>query len=325
MDRQELNRVRELMGTKPRTDVNNCTHFVRGGEDVKVRMIGPHPLPNFYAGMFVMAVQTWGGVGDTGHDKWNRASPYIRKQVVLAILQRKALPLALEYPQFLFEINGCSRSAFDQIARVRVGATISSMGVRDNAHPNIPVIVPPRVYDSPTAREDFEEGVLATKRAYFKLIAAGGGRQSWQDARALLPMGMAHRFCLNINYASLANLCSNRLKFCEQYDTVTVAWKLRQELMRYYPTLAVALRPGCDFAKRCTYHEAYSLSEAFGCLFQGCGRWPDPDPNSEFNWSAADRKDIEAWLGGRVPDGDEPIHWDEAALSDRHWFEESIP
>lgn len=328
----ELAELREVMGTDPKRDVPNTTEFIRGGEKVAVRMVSPRPLgtrgglevllPNYYAGMFIMAVATWGGVLDEGIYKWNKASVAARQQVVLAILQRKALPLALEHPQFLFEISGCSRSAFDQIARVRIGATISSMGVRDNNHSDVPIIVPPRIYDDPRLFADFKRDMLRMKRGYSRLIKEG--RRSWQDARSELPMSAAHRFCLNINYASLSNMCSNRLKFCEQGDTVVIAWKLKQELAKSYALLAEALRPGCDFARRCTYHESYSLSEAFGCLFKGCGRWPDPYEYAEFNEASADVNDVESWLGDLIPAGDAPIEWKRALEQDIDFFTEEL-
>jgi hypothetical protein len=129
---------------------------------------------------------------------------------------------------------------------------------------------------------------------------------------------------MNINYAALTGFMGKRLMFCEQYDTVAVAWKMRQELGKNYALLAEPLRPSCDFAKKCTYHQANALGEAFGCLFKGCGRWEDPEPLYEFNEAAAERKDIEAWMGEPVPEGWDVIKWEEAFEKDRHFFEQEI-
>ena len=199
----EIEKMREIMGTKPRVpeELVPKTRFIRGGEEISVRMISPtSPLPNVYAGMFAMAVSTWGGAWDSSVDKWHNAPIEARRNVVLAILQRKALPLALEHPTFLFEIMGCSRSAFDQIARARIGTTFASMGVRDNAHPDLDVVVPPKVYDDLESLTTFIKGVLAAKRTYVDLLKQG--QRSWQDARAVLPMGSVHRFMMNVNYAA---------------------------------------------------------------------------------------------------------------------------
>jgi len=322
MSRQEdVEQLRDVMGTSPQRSFVNVTGYVRGGESIDVRPISGFD-ENWYRGMFIMATSTWGGPYDSGMEKWNRATVDARMQVLLAIVQRKALPLALEHPQFLFEVSGCSRSAFDQIARARLGVTFSSMGVRDNSHADTDVIVPPKIHDDAESLARFQDGIEAMKNAYVGLLEQG--QKSWQDARAVLPMGMMHRFCISINYASLSTLCGKRLQFCEQYDTVAVAWKLRQALTRRYALLGVALRPSCDFARRCTYHEANSLGEAFGALFRGCGRWEDPYPLYEFNESAAERSDVEQWLGETVPDGDLPIDFESALGRDHHWFEEEF-
>jgi len=322
----EIEKMREVMGTKPRVPENMVptTKFIRGGEQISVRMISPtYPLPNVYAGMFAMAVSTWGGAWDSSVDKWNNAPVKARRDVVLAVLQRKALPLALEHPTFLFEIMGCSRSAFDQIARARIGTTFASMGVRDNAHPDLDVVVPPKVYDDLESLTTFIKGVLATKRAYVNLLKQG--QRSWQDARAVLPMGSVHRFMMNVNYAALSGFMAKRLMFEEQYDTVAVAWKMRQELGRHYALLAEPLRPACDLAKRCVYHTTHSLSEAFGCLFRGCGRWGEEEYEyAEFNEASADEADIELWLGEKIPKPLDEPNWDKAFEKDRRFFEETL-
>lgn len=322
----EIEKMREIMGTKPRVpeELVSKTEFIRGGEKISVKMISPtYPLPNYYAGMFAMAVSTWGGAWDSSVDKWNNAPMEARRDVVLAVLQRKALPLALEHPQFLFEIMGCSRSAFDQIARARIGTTFASMGMRDNAHPDLDVIVPPKVYDDPKLFHWFRDGIRAAKDSYVGLLKQG--QRSWQDARAVLPMGSVHRFMMNVNYAALSGFMTKRLMFEEQYDTVAVAWKMRQELERHYALLAAPLRPACDLARRCVYHQVHSLSEAFGCLFKGCGRWGEEEYEySTFNEASADEVDITEWLGEPIPAPKDPISWERAFEKDRHFFEMTL-
>jgi thymidylate synthase ThyX len=320
---EDVARQREAIGTKPREPKEKETVYHRGGEGVKVRLVGGG-RENWYVGMFVMAVQTWGGPWDSGVTKWNNASVSDRMKVIKAILQRQALPLALEHPQFLFEITGCSRSAFDQIARARIGVTFSSMGTRDNAHGDFEVVVPPHVYDDEKMMNDFTAGIEESKSSYIDLLKAG---RSWQDARASLPQSMVHRFCMNANYAALSGFMGKRLQFCEQYDTVAVAWKMRQALAEKYAVLAIPLRPSCDFAKKCTYHQA-NLNELFSCLFKGCGRWPDPFPMADFDESSTEPGDIVQWLGGGgdplISDPGIPINWVQAFAHDRHWFEEKI-
>jgi thymidylate synthase ThyX len=290
------------------------TNFIRGGEKIEVDLLTGPPV-TWARDLFIFATETWGGTNDRGLDKWVRSTVDARKRVVLAVLMRKALPLALELPTFLFEVRNCSRVAFDQLARARVGVTFSSQGTRDNAHPDIDVIVPPRIWDNPSERAMFMEYARHAKEGYVNRLRSG--MASWQDARYLLPQGIVHRFAVNLNYAALSNLLGKRLMFCEEHVTVATAWKLRKAVWDAgYSLLAVPLRPSCDFARRCTYRDHDQVGELFSNLFSGCGRWPDPLPIGEFNYAAADKEDIEAWLGEAVPDGQAPIAWEEAASRD---------
>ena len=324
-DNEHLEAIRQMridVGSKPRELEERSTKYHRGGEAVSVRLVIPNTAVNYYAGMFVMAVSTWGGPYDSGVDKWNGAKVESRQATVRAILQRQALPLALEHPQFLFEVTGCSRSAFDQIARMRIGTTFSSMGTRDNAHGDFEVVVPPRIYDDRHLLANFKHSVEETKRMYISLLKGG---RSWQDARGVLPQSMVHRFCMNVNYAALSGFMSKRLMFEEQFDTVAVAWKMRQTLGRNYALLAAPLRPACDLARRCVYHTTNSLSEAFGCLFKGCERWGKPEYDyADFDEYSTEESDVEAWIGEKLPAPRDPIPWDESFEKDRHFFEEIL-
>jgi thymidylate synthase ThyX len=315
-----IEELREILGTLPRATLNSDTpRFVRGGEEISVKMISPNPLPNYYAGMFVMAVATWGGAQDSGIDKWNRCSPEQRRMVVQAVLERKTIPGARELPSFMFEVTGASRSAFDQIARGRVGYTFASMGVRDNSHENAAIVVPPNIFDNNRLFSAFAEGVRVGNEAYREILL--NGNKSFQDARALLPMSMMHRFCMNINYQALSSFMGQRLMFEEQYDTVAVAYKMKQELARHYAMLAAPLQGTCDALKRCVYHN----SELFSGLFKGCERYGEDDGHyTTFNEASANVKDIEAWLGEPIPAPGTPIDWDTAFDKDRHFFEQRL-
>jgi len=320
MSSEHIDTLREILGTKPK-DIKDSPlpRFVRGGEEISVKMISPNPLPNYYAGMFVMAVSTWGGPQDSGVDKWNRCTPDQRRMIVQAILERKTIPGARELPSFMFEITGASRSAFDQIARGRVGYTFASMGVRDNSHEDAPIIVPPHIYDDEENMMVFEDAILRMNQAYRMLLI--DGEKSFQDARAVLPMSMMHRFCMNINYQALSSFMATRLMFEEQYDTVAVAYKMKQELGKHYAMLSAPLQGTCDAVGRCVYHN----SELFSGLFKGCERYgPDEGYYTTFNEASADSKDIELLLGEPLPKPGASIPWDEAFEKDEHFFTETI-
>jgi len=467
---QEINEIRKAMGTSPDIAVPLQTVLYEGVREIKVELYDACVNP--YKAMFNMATSTWG----KHIDKWPEVSPENRYKVVKALLEFKALPSAMEHPVFCFGVERCSRSAFDQIARARLGVVFSclysgehlietnkgkkklrdvkvgdkvlthlgrfrqvvntfraygeeryevnfrgygrkvtstaehpflvqrgelqywskaselkvgdkvvvlsggtceicgkalpvkntksqqhkikfttvevksierrigkrrmhynlevaednsyiasgivmhnSMGWRDNDHSDIGFRIPQQVYESelfPEVREALEH----CKSVYHQLVKKG--QANWQDARALIPISAIHRFSMSINYLALRNFCNKRLKFCEQADTVAVAWLMRKRVLEAFPLLGSYLRPSCDARGVCEYHQSYSLSEAFGCLFQSCGRNVDKDSDgyATFNNACTDAKTLSEQLGIKIPGNREdlpPQCWEELKESDR--------
>lgn len=277
-----IDSVREAMGTLPSMRPPKRTRFFRGVEGIEVHYVdGPH---NPYKSIFAVTAATWGNSWKT--KKWDAVTPEARFFVVKATLDGKTLPNGMETPSFTFEVAGASRAAFDQIARVRIGAVIGSMGVRDNNHTDADFRIPEAMWNSKMLHR-IQAHLETVKDIYAAYLDQGQGH--WQDARAIMPMSMIHRFTIAFNYMALRGFMGKRLQACEQADTVAVAWHMRQRVADEFPLLAAYLRPSCDLAKRCTYHEDSTLSEAFGCLFKGCGRWPEADDGyATFNESCAD-------------------------------------
>ena len=60
---------------------------------------------------------------------------------------------------------------------------------------------------------------------------------------------------------------------------------------------AKGFRPGCDLIKKCDYAAADYLSNAFGCLFAGCGRFPSKTDFASFNQSCTTPELIKEQLG----------------------------
>mgnify|MGYP001563592153 CR=1 FL=1 len=313
----EIDDLREAMGTNPKTGVELKTVFFSGVEGISVKMIDyPH---NPYKGIFTIATSTWGD----SIDKWRSVSSQNRFLVVDAVLSGQALPTAMESPNFTFAVEGCSRSAFDQIARSRVGMGFGSMGWRDNDHSDIGFRIPHSIYQNTSKYQKITEVCLAAKKVYHELVTEGN--ENWQDARSVLPISAIHRFSMVTNYLALKGFCGNRLKFCEQADTVATAWLMREELEKRFPLLALYLRPSCDWGHVCQYHKAYSLSEAFGCLFKSCGRNPDKSGRdySTFNYSCSDESLISAQLQIKIPSAVEklPEHiWEGLRVTDKILF-----
>lgn len=319
MRRQMIDDLRRAMLTLPQDRPPKQTTFYRGVENIIVRLVD-WPV-NPYKAIFTITTATWGNVWQLG--KWRACSPDARFYVVLACLSGKSLPNGMEAPSFTFEIAGLSRSAYDQIARLRLGAVIGSMGIRDNNHSDIDYRIPEGVWRQEPAREAMIVQLLAAKDAYVDALERG--QAHWQDARAVMPMSACHRFALAINYAALRGFMGKRLMACEQADTVATAWLMRERIHERWPLLAAFLRPSCDGVRRCTYHDDSTLSEAFGCLFRGCGRWPEAtDEYATFNESCSDYATMAQQAGFTYFPGDVklvPDQYEQLAPQDKLLFE----
>jgi len=118
---------------------------------------------------------------------------------------------------------------------------------------------------------------------------------------------------------------AQRLACHEEVDTVATVWAMWENLYEKFPLLAAFCRPACDWAKRCLYSKAYTLSELFSCLFAPCGRWPTGGDYvyAEFNEACTRVEELEKELGFHIP---RPNEWDkiveDAIKKDFKYFEE---
>ncbi|GEM_PF-1291736 len=313
-----INELRRVMGTLPDQNPELSTKFYKGVEGISVKLI--EAMENPYKPMYVLATTCWG----KKVDKWEETSPENRFEVIKAVLQGQALPLALEVPQFSFAIEGPSRAAFDQIARARLGVVFSARGMRDNNWKDASIRIPTSLWPSeetynianmendgtelyltskPAAIkkieifESIKETMLKVKQTYADIVDVGKG--SWQAARCVLPLYVVYGFSMAINFQSIRGMCGSRMKFCEMEDTVAVAWLMAKEVSEKFPLLGSFLRPACDWSGKCSYHKSYALSEMFGCLFAECGRniCDNSDGYAEFNETCTNYQDLEEQLG----------------------------
>ena len=318
MKNDNISSLRKIMGTVPKINVKLETPFFEGVRDIKVELFD-YPV-NPYLAIFNMATSTWGN----RINKWDDTSTEGRLWVIKSVLEFKSLPNAMESISFTFGVENCSRSAFDQIARSRIGAVYSSMGWRDNDHSDIGFRVPQSIWNNLEERERFISLCLLAKEYYHGLVKSG--KSNWQDARAYLPISACHNFSMAMNYMALRNFMGKRLKFCEMADTVAVAWLMRERVMEKYPLLGSYLRPSCDWKGKCEYHQNNMMSEAFGCLLKECGRnvCLASDNYAIFNYACSDRDVIQEQLGMKIPlaDEDMPVDgYDDLLPSDKLLFE----
>jgi len=291
--------LKELLKEKPYVET-----FFYTIKDVKVKLLDYTANP--YKAMFEMATQTWGYPG-----KWERASPRLRFEVVKMILERKALPLALEAPKFSFQINNTSRASFDQISRARIGVTFAARGFKDNLLNNEGFIVPP------VSSEDeklIKRTVLDLKDIYVYLRKKYPG---W-IARSILPMNMRYNYIISITYLSLQELCSKRMCCIEQPDTVIVAWLLRERVKEKFPLLADYLKPAEIWRNKCVVEDWNGFSEIIGVPHAPC-EIGGVEVKSEWDFPCTDVKKLLEELNIKVEWKN--YTWEDLENVDRKYFE----
>jgi len=313
---KKIDQLREVMCTLPERQGKREDEVYFGARHIKVELVDYPENP--YKAIYTMVTSTW----SSRHEwwkRWEKAEPEGRLLVVISALSRQTLPQCLEAATFTFKIQGLSRAAFDQLARHR-HAGIGSVGSRDNSHLDAALVLPNTL--KPFEKE-LREWWKLTKDLYEKIIKQG--QRTWQCARFILPHGMEWRFTWCLNYRGFQDVCAQRLNFCEQWDTVATTWLMWKRLHEKFPLLAAFCRPGCDWAKRCTYAKAYTLSELFSCLFKPCGRWPTGGDYTyaEFNEASTNIEELEKELGFHIP---RPNEWNDivkdAIKKDFKYFEE---
>lgn len=293
--KKDVDNMREAMGTLP-SQAPKKTYSWKNSLDSLYVVLNDWTR-NPYRAMASMAAATWGDneTGSTG--KWEKLSPENRFRIVLAILTGNTLPQAAEAVQFTFEVNGTPRHTFDQHARARIGTAFASIGTRDNNKLDADFLLYPdvcrRMEEDPGYALEVERWIIATKDLYERTISSGTGTGSWQSGRAFLPMSTNHSYVFTQNYLALKGQCSRRLMACEESSIVALHIALRELVGRKFPLLANYLRPACDGAKRCIYHEGpEGMTKYFSSLFACCGRWPTKEQYSEFNVSCSSYEEL---------------------------------
>lgn len=261
MNKNLIKELKKLCSEDP--DIK--TFKIKSLKDLEVELIDYTKNP--YRTIFEMSLQTWGEP-----DKWIKASPQLRFEVVKKVLERKALPLALEAPYFAFQIKNISRAAFDQIARTRIGAVYAARGFKDNFLNYLDFIIPDKV--APVIRPRIKQWFKDTKILYKDIQIVN--TPNWA-ARCVIPMYSVYNFMMIMHYATLQGFCGNRMETTEMEDTVGVAWLMREAVKKVFPLLAEYLRPNCDWKKRDTTADVNSFAEEMGIIHASDNRHPGFD------------------------------------------------
>ena len=276
------------------------TDMLNGVSGIKVTL--DDCIENPYKNMVNITLATWG----SKIHKWDDLNSEERFYIVSKILNRKALPISRESIEFIFSIDGVSRSSFDQIARQRIGSAFSSIGSAANQFNENAFRIPNEIVDSGKNNVDLLKACINDcKSTYVKLIENG---ISWQSARSVLPMGLEHLFYAIFSYEAFASFCGKRLCFEEQEDTVAAAWLMRNEVNKKFPLLASYLRPSCDWVGKCTYITGEQLAEEMGGMFTSCNRNRClVDYKPEFNKPSTKMYHLENQLNIIIPKANDDI------------------
>ena len=177
-----------------------------------------------------------------------------------------------------YKVTGTPICQFDQHSRARVG--IKFLDYIVSKEPNY--VVYTQVWDTMEKDKEFK------KEVYEALSELEDIRDAKHPNEELSGFNLMSRECSYIveqNLGSLRGQMARRLQFCEEEFIVGLHWLLRQKMIDAGIEIANQFRPTCDVTKNCEYAKADYLSNAFGCLFAGCGRWPSHAEYASFNQS----------------------------------------
>ncbi|MFX0084238.1 MAG: FAD-dependent thymidylate synthase [Candidatus Hodarchaeota archaeon] len=285
--------------------------------DMKVTMSDWSVNP--YKVMFNMATKTWG----QETDKWSLASPELRFEVVKMVLERKALPLALEHPKFAFQVDHISRAAFDQLARARIGIVFASKGQKDDNLHNVGFVIPLKFKEELT-KNTIKRHILTSKYMYDSLIKFG--YPNW-SARSVLSMYTEHSFIFSANFLAIQNMLGKRLETTEMEDVVAFSILVREQIRLRFPLLADYLRPASEWRGKDMTAAFNGFSDIIGVPHTSDNRHPGYD-NKKYSakWQepCTDMREVEKTIKVKLPKPGEWMNytWETLEEQDRTLFED---
>jgi hypothetical protein len=180
-----------------------------------------------------------------------------------------------------YEVTGTPICQYDQHSRARVGINFKNYEVSEK--PNY--VVYTQVWDTMEKDPEFKKEVIETLQELEEIRNESSKDLSGIEMSSLNLMSRECRYTVEQNISSLRGQMSRRLQFCEEEFIVGLHWLLRQKMIDSGILMAEGFKPMCDVTKKCEYAKADYLSNAFGCLFAGCGRWKSHTEFASFNQS----------------------------------------
>ena len=168
-----------------------------------------------------------------------------------------------------------------QHSRARVGIKFKDYKVSEKPD----YVVYTQVWDTMEKDPEFKKEVIETLQELEDLRNENNEELSSLEMSSLNLMSRECSYVVEQNIGSLRGQMARRLQFCEEEFIVGLHWLLRQKMIDKGISLANSFKPMCDVTKKCEYAKADYLSNAFGCLFAGCGRWKSHTEFASFNQS----------------------------------------
>ena len=187
-----------------------------------------------------------------------------------------------------YKVSGTPICQFDQHSRARVGIKFFEYKV----NPKPVYVVYTQIYELLQKDPEFFAKTINTLSELEKHRSS-----EVENPELFNLMSRECTYTVEQNIGSLRGQMMRRLKFCEEEFIVGLHWLLRQKMIDMGIENAKGFRPGCDLIKKCDYAAADYLSNAFGCLFAGCGRWKSHADYASFNQSCTTPELIKEQLG----------------------------
>jgi len=179
-----------------------------------------------------------------------------------------------------YKVSGTPVCQFDQHSRARVGIKFKDYKVSNEPS----YVVYTQVWEMMEKDSEFKKEIYETLEE-LESIRDRNILLKQLETSAFNLMSRECSYVVEQNIGSLRGQMARRLQFCEEEFIVGLHWLLRQKMIDAGIEIANQFRPTCDVTKNCEYAKADYLSNAFGCLFAGCGRWPSHAKYASFNQS----------------------------------------
>jgi hypothetical protein len=180
---------------------------------------------------------------------------------------------------------------WDQHSRARIGVKFLDYKVSDTPE----YVMYTFIYNEMIKNENYKNKVLTTLLE----LEEERNKSNFKTDFNLMTRNCSYRVVQT--FESLEGQMARRLKLCEEEFIVGTHVLLRDKLIKLGFEKAKKYKPGCDFIQKCDYSSADYLSNMFGCLFAGCGRWPSGTNFATFNFSCTTAEEIEQQLKIEYP------------------------